>query len=120
MVAEERDAGTNLALRRARRKEDNPGIKRGCGLRLVCWGINRAGARWAAGALFGDSRKALLIAGPLSRPVHPARAVMLAVSAAAGREIRFGIGGGERRNQRPTEEQHQRNCDGAAHSQATV
>ena len=115
MVAEERDAGTNLALRRARRMEDNPGMERGCGFRLVCWGINRAGARWAAGALFGDSRKALLIAGPLSRPVHPAHAVMLAFSAAAGGKIRLRIRGDERRNQRPTEEHHQRDGDGAAH-----
>jgi hypothetical protein len=47
-------------------------------------------------------------------------AVMLAVSAAASGQIRVGIGGQQRRNQRATEEDHQRDCDSAAHRLLTV
>jgi hypothetical protein len=47
---------------------------------------------------------------------HPA--VAFAFSAAAGGQIRAGINGDERRNQRPTEEHHQRDCNGAAHGLA--
>jgi len=69
----------------------------------------------------GISRRrldALLISGALPHPMH--HAVMLAVSAAASGQIRVGIGGQQRRNQRATEEDHQRDCDSAAHRLLTV
>jgi hypothetical protein len=47
-------------------------------------------------------------------------AVAFAYYAAADGQIRAGINGEERRNQRPTEEHHQRDGDGAAHRLMTV
>jgi hypothetical protein len=116
MTAEKLDAGMGLALRRARRVKDNNSIEDADTFRFIGGRINGAYARRAARALFTDSRKALLIAGLLSRPVHPAHAAMLAFSAAAtGGMLCLRIDSNERRNQRPTEEHHQRYGDGAAH-----
>jgi hypothetical protein len=53
------------------------------------------------------------MAAVVSPFAHPA--VALTFSAAAGGQIRAGIYGDERRNQRPTEEHQQRDGDGAAH-----
>jgi hypothetical protein len=116
MTAEKLDAGMGLDLRRARRMRDNRGIEPFRGFRLVSQRMKVAGTHRRARALFTDSRKALLIAGLLSRPVHPAHAAMLAFSAAAtGGMLCLRIDSNERRNQRPTEEHHQRYGDGAAH-----
>jgi len=116
VTAEKCYPGMRFTLRHARRMKDNLGIELLFGFRLVSGRMNRASARRAARALFGDSRKSFLIARLLTRPVHPAHAVMLAFSAAAGGKIRLRIRGDERRNQRPTEEHHQRDGDGAAHN----
>jgi hypothetical protein len=45
---------------------------------------------------------------------------MFAVSAAAWGKIRVGIGAKKGRNQRPTEDHHQRKCDRSAHFLATI
>jgi hypothetical protein len=113
MATEKQDSRTRLSPQRARSVEDGLVIERGGSFWLEGWGMSRAGADRAIRTLLQNGRKALLVAGPLP---HPARAMMLAVSAAAGREIRLGVLGDERRNQCPTEEHHQRNCDGVAHS----
>jgi oxalate decarboxylase/phosphoglucose isomerase-like protein (cupin superfamily) len=47
-------------------------------------------------------------------------AVMLAVPAAAGGEIRVGIGAKEWRHQHPAEDDREQKCDYAAHGQETV
>ena len=121
MAAEKRNAGLSLALRRAHRIEDNLGIEPLFSFRLVDRRTNRAGAGRRARAFFGDCRKALLIVGLLRRPVHLAHAAMLAILAAAtGAMIRLRVQGKQRRNQRPTEEHHQRDGDGAAHGNVPV
>jgi hypothetical protein len=116
MAAEKCNAGMGLALGRVRRMKDNNSVEDAGTFHFIGGRINGAGARRAARALFTDSRKALLIAGLLSRPVHPAHAAMLAVSATAtGGMLCLRIDSDERRNQRPTEEHHQRDGDQAAH-----
>lgn len=97
------------------------GIEPLCGFQFEARRINSADVRRRARALFTDCRKAFLIAGALSRPVPPAHAAMLAVLAAAtGGVICLSVQDKHRRNQRPTEEHHQRDGDGAAHGNVTV
>jgi hypothetical protein len=87
------------------------------GFRFVTRGMDGAGAGWKTGTLFRSGREAsLAAAGPLHHAHH---AVMLSVPAAAGRKIRVGIRPKNGRNQRPTEDHHQRKCDRSAHSQRT-
>jgi hypothetical protein len=118
MAAEKRYAGTSLALRRAPRIKDNHGIEPLCGFGLIGRRISGAGARRAARALFGDGCETSLIAAVPRRLMPRAHtAVALSLSATASKVICVRIDGEQRRNQRPTEEHHQRNGDGAAHSE---
>jgi hypothetical protein len=81
---------------------------------LVRWRMNRASAYRPAGTLFRDVSKTSLFA---AEPLHHAHhAAMFAVPAAAWRKVQVGVGGKKRRNQRPTEQHHQRKCDHAPHS----
>jgi len=65
-----------------------------------------AGTRREAWALLRDRCKAGLFA---ARPLHFLHhAMMLAVSSAAGRQIRIRVMGEQRRNQHPAEQHYQR------------
>ena len=89
MVAEKRDAGTNLSLRRIRRMEGGFGIKSGAGFWLERWRMNGASARWQAGTFFRDGCEAGLFT---VEPLHPTHhAVMFAVPAAAWGKVRVGV-----------------------------
>ena len=113
MAAKRGNAVKRLSLRRNRRMANSVRIELLPSFSLVSWRINRASACREARALLRDGREAILTA---ATPFHHAHhAVMLAVSAAARREICVGVGDNERRDQRPTEEHHQRDGDGAAH-----
>lgn len=116
MAVEKRDSGMSLSPRRVCKMEDSLGIECAGGFRLISWRIDRGGAGRTAGAFCGDGGKALLMAAAVSPFAHPA--VAFALSAAAGGQIRVSINGDERRNQRPTEEHQQRDCNGAAHGLA--
>jgi hypothetical protein len=58
-----------------------------------------------ARTLLSDFGEARVFAG---LPRHRARAMMLAVAAAAGRQVRFGVGAEERDDQHPGEDRQQR------------
>ncbi len=113
MSAQKNDVGFVFGWRHEHRMRNSFDLKRARGLRLVGWRGRRTGTGRGAGALSGDGDEPLRVGGPMPSAAHAA--VTLAVPAAAGGEIGFGIGGNERRNQRPTEEHQQRDGDGAAH-----
>ncbi len=87
------------------------------GLRMKDWRMNRAGARWHAGALFRDGREAGSLAAEL---LHAHHAAMLAVPAAAWGEIRVSARAKSGRDQHQAEDHRQRKCDRAAHGLKSI
>lgn len=118
MAAEERDSGAGLSLRRASRMEDDFGVEARSCFGNEFWSMNSSGALRQAGAFLMNRSKAECFAAGLLHAAH--HAVMLAVSSAAGREIRLGIRGKQRRNHHPDEEHQHRVCDRAAHGIAVI
>ena len=118
MAAENEKPVAGLGLRSASRMANIFGVELLRGSWIVGWRINRTGASREARAPFRDGCEALSVA---AQPLHDAHhAVMLAVPAAAGGEIRVGIGAKEGRHQHPAEDDRERKCDYAAHGQETV
>jgi hypothetical protein len=116
MAAVKGDAEKGIRLRDAGGMEADLGVVALPGFRRKSGRMSRAGACRLVRALFGDGRKAFLIAGIPAHHAH--RAMVLAVAAAAGGETGLGVRGKEGRNQHPTEDHQQRDCDCAAHRQS--
>jgi len=118
MDAERRDSINRHRLQRNRRMANNVRVELSLGFRLEDWRISGTDADWKTRTLFRDRHEAPLLArAPLHHTHH---AVMLAVPSAARWEFSVGVQGKERRDQRPAEQHHQRNCDYAPHSQVTI
>ncbi len=96
-----------LGLRCAGEIADTLRVKLLSCFRLVAQGRNGAGTGWKTGTFFRDGGKAILFIAATLHAAH--HAVMLAVPAAARREIGIRLRGKERRNQRQAEGQHQGN-----------
>ncbi len=92
---------------------DSFGVEPFPGFGLVRRRMHRAGALLRTRARFANGAEFRPVA---AGPLHPAhRAMMLAVSAATGRQIRFRAGAEGGSDGRPTEKNRQRKCNRAAH-----
>ena len=113
MAAEEQDSGAGLGLPRPRGMEGRFSVEALTSLNRELCRVGSRCARRQAGALLSNRSEACSF---LDGPGHAAHhAVMLAVLAAAGGEVRLGVLGKQRRNQHPTEEEQQQMGRGASH-----
>jgi len=113
MAAEEQDSGAGLGLPRPRGMEGRFSVEPRPSLNRELYRVGSRCARRQAGALLSNRSEACSF---LDGPGHAAHhAVMLAVLAAAGGEVRLGVLGKQRRNQHPTEEEQQQMGRGASH-----
>ncbi len=114
MVAKKKDLRQGAGLCEGDQRPRRLGEEIACAAGLEGWPMNSRGGGRLAGALLGEGRKPFLAAAILRHAAH--HAMVLAVPAAAGREIRVGIRGKQRRHRQQAEQEQQRKCNRAAHS----